>query len=579
MMTLRSGPSAVLFVTSLMALSAAHGKDIYVAASGGNNQNSGASPSAPLATIAAASALAGPGDNVNLIAGQYNEAIVPVNSGTQGRPITYQSYGGQAVISKVNVGILVSSRAYLTFNGIGVNGTSPAPNATVNTFVAIQNSSNIVVRNGTFKFANGWAGIDVSGRYVPDGRYWQNYTSAAVDGTSSYITIEDNVVDNVGLYQKPSGNVIQVQYGTVQHVLVQRNTVTHGGHNLVEFDSDYGVLQDNVLNNFYGDLVGGDTGYRIMEVQGSYNVVQRNFMAHARMGGGGYVPPVAAVRGNQNIIRLNVMFDSIRSGIVTWCASSASTVTNGRIYNNTLDQLGGEGWSMWAYAGCDTLGGFVFANNLVANSRVNPGQVSSVTVWDADLVFVPVTPGSSQQPGATLQSLVKGNQFAPRTPGPAYVMLMGADGRIPLSAAAGKYTNLFVKNQEARAQFVGASLSAAADFQLSPGSPGHGTGVFLTQAVGAGTSNLLPVQYSLYFSDGNGVMLGDMIQLQGGTATAQIVSIDRKSNTLTLSSPVTFTNGQGIALPYSGSAPDVGAGQVSPAGIRPMPPGNVQLTH
>ena len=88
MMTLRSGPSAVLFVTSLMALSAAHGKDIYVAASGGNNQNSGASPSAPLATIAAASALAGPGDNVNLIAGQYNEAIVPVNSGTQGRPIT-----------------------------------------------------------------------------------------------------------------------------------------------------------------------------------------------------------------------------------------------------------------------------------------------------------------------------------------------------------------------------------------------------------------------------------------------------------------------------------------------------------
>ena len=578
-MTLRSGPSAVLFVALLMALSAAHGKDIYVAASGGNDQNSGAAPSAPLATIAAASARATPGDNVNLMAGQYNEAIVPVNSGTLGRPITYQSYGGQAVISKVNVGILVSSQAYITFNGINVNGTSPAPNATVNCFVAIQNSNNIIVRNGAFKFANGWAGIDVSGRYVPDGRYWENYTSAAVDGTSSYITIEDNVIDNVGTYTKPSGNVIQVKYGTVQHVLVQRNTLTHGGHNLVEFDSDYGVLQDNFLNNFYGDTIGGDTGYRSLEVQGSYNVVQRNFMEHARMGGSGYVPPVASVRGNQNIVRLNVFFDSIRAGIISWCGSGAPTVTNGRIYNNTFDQLGGEGFSMWVYAGCETMGGFVFANNVVANSRANPGQVSSVMVWDADLVFVPVTTGSTQQPGPTLQSLAKGNQFAPRTPGPAYVLLMGADGRIPLSAAAGKYSNLFVKNQEARPQFVGASLSAAADFQLAAGSPGHGTGVFLTQAVGAGTSNLVPVQDSLYFSDGNGVMPGDMIQLQGGTATAQVVSIDRKSNTLTLSSPVTFTNGQGIALPYSGSAPDVGAGQVSPAGIRPMPPANVQLTH
>ena len=81
-MTLRSGPSAVLFVTLLTALSAAYGKDIYVAASGGNDQNSGAAASAPLATIAAASARAAPGDNVYLMAGQYNQPIVAASSGT-----------------------------------------------------------------------------------------------------------------------------------------------------------------------------------------------------------------------------------------------------------------------------------------------------------------------------------------------------------------------------------------------------------------------------------------------------------------------------------------------------------------
>ena len=131
---------------------------------------------------------------------------------------------------------------------------------------------------------------------------------------------------------------------------------------------------------------------------------------------------------------------------------------------------------------------------------------------DADLVFVPVTPGSSRQPGPTVQSIVKGNLFAPKTPEPAYVMLMDADGRIPLSVAATRYPDLFLKNQEARPRFVGANPSVAADFQLSSGSPGRGTGVFLTQAVGAGNSNLLRVQDSLYFSDGNGIVPGDMVE-------------------------------------------------------------------
>jgi len=583
-MILRTARSAALLVTLLTTAFAAWGNDIYVSAARGSDKNSGASPSEPLATIAAASKRATPGDNVYLVAGQYNEPIIPVRSGTKDHPITYQSYGGRAVISNVNVGILVSSQAYLTFNGISVNGTNPPPNATVNSWVAIQNSSNIIVRNGTFKYANGWGGIDISGRYIPDGRFWANYAAAAVEGTSSYVRIEDNTLDYVGDYSKPSGNVIQVEYGRVQHILIQRNTITHGGHNLVEFDSDYGVLQDNILNNSYHDTVGGDTGYRSLEVQGSYNIVQRNFMAHARLGGGGYVAPIASVRGNQNIVRQNVMFDGIRSGIVTWCGDSASTVTTARIYNNTFDQIGGEGWSVWVYTGCDTMGNFVFANNLVANSRANPGTLPGVrsaggAIMDADLVFVPVTPGSSRQPGPTVQSIVKGNVFAPKTPEPAYVMLMDADGRIPLSVAATRYPELFVKNQEARPRFVGANPSAAADFQLAPGSPGRGTGVFLTQAVGSGTSNVLRVQDSLYFSDGNGVVPGDMIQLQGTTGTAQILSIDRKSNTLTLGSPVTFRDGQGVALPYSASAPDVGVDLASPAAVRPMPPSNVSIGH
>src|SRR5262249_43008808 len=110
-----------LLVGLLTVSMVAEGKDIYVAATGGSDDNSGSSPSAPLATIAAASNRAAPGDNVHLMSGQYHEAIVPVSSGTADKPITYQSYGrGAAVISGVKVGILVSSQSYITFDGINV---------------------------------------------------------------------------------------------------------------------------------------------------------------------------------------------------------------------------------------------------------------------------------------------------------------------------------------------------------------------------------------------------------------------------------------------------------------------------
>src|SRR5262249_39194730 len=126
------------------------------------------------------------------------------------------------------------------------------------------------------------------------------------------------------------------------------------------------------------------------------------------------------------------------------------------------------------------------------------------------LVLIPLAGGSS----ATGQSIVKGNLFAPAAGGPAHV-ITGRDGRIPLRTAASKYPQSFIANTEARPTLISAKPAVAADFQLAPGSPGRGAGVFLTNAVGSGTSNHLPVRDSLYFSDGNGLVPGDMIQLQG----------------------------------------------------------------
>ena len=270
-----------LFAVSVVA--AASAKDIYVSPSG-DDSSAGNSAAAPLRTIAAASSRAAAGDTVHLGAGQYGEPVVPVASGTAGAPITY-SGSGQAVISNVQVGILVSSKAYIVLDGISVNGQNSSPNSTVRSFAVVQNSNHITIRNVVFRHAGDWAGVDISSYFSSDGRYYAYLPKGSwQQGSTSNVTIEDSTLDDVGDYASAYGDVIQVGPGT-SHILIQRNTITHGGHDLVEFDSDFGVLQNNTLNNSYADIVGGDTGYRSIEVQGSFNLIQGNLLTGARQGG------------------------------------------------------------------------------------------------------------------------------------------------------------------------------------------------------------------------------------------------------------------------------------------------------
>jgi hypothetical protein len=67
------------------------------------------------------------------------------------------------------------------------------------------------------------------------------------------------------------------------------------------------------------------------------------------------------------------------------------------------------------------------------------------------------------------------------------------------------------------------------------------------------------------------VVAGDLIQLQGQTATAQVVSNDWVNHVLYLNATLSWTNGQGVSLPYYGTAPDQGAFEYV-QGSAPEPP-------
>lgn len=548
------GVAAILL--SMSAVAAA--KDIYVSPSG-SDSNAGSSSSAALKTIAAASRQAYAGDTVWLTAGQYSESIIPARSGTSSSPITYKRYGtGSAKIIDASSGanetaIYISGLSDIVIDGIDADGVQNGPSANLNSFVTIAGSTRIVIRNGVYRRANGWAGIEVRDQ-------------------SSYVTIEDNDLDMIGVFYgsngEQQGEGILVQYGNPHHVLVQRNKVSHAGHDCITIGGQYNVAQDNYMNNDWSDVIGQAGGYRNAVVFGSNNVFQRNYMTGSgpTLGSRDYAA-LLKVEGSNNIVRGNVFanayYMAIQSDAGDWTPSGSKDY----IYNNTFYKLGGSAWMVGVYAGYYRSDD-VFKNNLVYESRQSPLNSNhdyEVSLWVSEAGL-----------GTTARSTVVNNLFYPAQGKEPRVYSDTNLGGVSVSAAESAYPSYFSKNFKAVPQFASSARAKVADFTLSTSSEGVDRGAYLTTVSSSGRSTTVPIQDPYYFSDGLGITTGDTVQLQGSTTRAKVTRVDYSARTLVLDTAVSFSSGQGIALSYGGSAPDVGAAE---AGVRnaPMAPGGVRL--
>jgi len=122
----------------------------------------------------------------------------------------------------------------------------------------------------------------------------------------------------------------------------------------------------------------------------------------------------------------------------------------------------------------------------------------------------------------------------------------------------------FSDNTQKDPQFVN---SDGRDFHLRPNSSMIDAGGFLTVVVGeSGSGRQMAVEDASYFYAGNGIQgeVGDLIRLEGRESDIRIVDVDYEKNVLGLSESITWKEGQGVSLPYSGSRPDMGAFEFTP---------------
>jgi len=530
-------PGAIVLV---LLSTPARAADIFVAP-GGSDENSGASPSIPLRTIAAASDKAHPGDHIQLMPGRYLEAIRPIRSGQPDNPIIYRGYGaGRAIISGSSAtylesGVAIGGVSNIVIDGVDVDGVAPWPNARIGHFATVSDASHIVIRNGNFRYAHGWHGI-------------------GVEGASDFVTIEDNVIDQVGAYDGGSGTDKGSDLGdsvsigsAAQHVLVQRNRLNHGGHNLLRVAGRNCVVQDNIFDNDWRDVLGGDAGQRSAAFMGRDNLIQRNLFSGARRSSDSARNPLFKVEGTGNVARQNVGFDSIAFGV-----QSANDREHGatylRIYNNTFYRLGSAGWRLIQFTTSTDVGHNAFVNNLLVDANTGrDGKSDAIfSVADANL-------------GPTAASTMFGNIVYASSGRQPTVDLHGFDGVLPLTAAQLKYPDLFWNNGSPVVRFKVSSPRTMSDFDLQPDSMGVDRGEFLTRTTVAGTSRQLRLQDARYFVDGFGLIEGDLLQLEGTDRRARVTAVDYVSNVVTLAEEIEFSAGQGVALAYSGSRPDVGA--------------------
>jgi hypothetical protein len=98
----------------------------------------------------------------------------------------------------------------------------------------------------------------------------------------------------------------------------------------------------------------------------------------------------------------------------------------------------------------------------------------------------------------------------------------------------------------------------ALNFSLQAASPAIGKGVILACAKNAGSGKTISVTNADYFSDGFGIGNGDLIVV--GNNRVNITAIDYMNHSISIDRDINWNANDAVSFPFTGIAPDMGAG-------------------
>lgn len=478
------------------------------------NRNCSGSDGDAYNTLAEAANAATAGDVVVIRAGTYGQQLRPARSGNAQAYITFKGYGGETatITTGEDIAIDISDRDYIILEGLTIDQTR---------WLEAENAHYNIIRYNTF--SNSWAtGTTGNVRFISS-TYNKILYNTITEGNDNLILIDSD------------------------YNLVQGNTIAEGDHSLWGVRcGNFNVIRDNYFSNTnqkIGEVY--DCGADTSAVPNAFDATKHNLIEGNEFAKTSAYYSTSGANGIQyagqnGIIRRNVLHNCGVGLGMQYYSDEALYVRHNRVYQNVFYDNSCAGVAVSSGEQDD-----IFKNNILYWNKGISGDCFGT--GPAQVVYKGAITGYSFQ-NNNIINLTSGENVIHEQFG------VGA----ALSYFQTSFPAAYADNFEVAPGFVDA---AGADFSLTAASNMIDTGAFLTHTAAAGSGAVVPVLDAGYFYDGFGIEgeVGDLIRFEGQSVTARITGVDYNANTLTLDESATWTAGQGIALAYSGSRPDLGA--------------------
>ena len=538
-------------VTIIVSCLSLHAATYYVAPNGSSaNQGTLASPW----DVATANNVVDAGDTVMLLDGVYplNTMINPANTGIVVKPIIFRTQNKHgAVFSSDNNAtppIKLDGKNHITFDGLKVRNSRR--------WFQIENASHITMMNCDMQNDIGIAQSYTIGRF-----YFCHYVhivGCSFAGGSDLVKL--NTGDNHLIEDNFFGDALHTSLVLlgVKHSRICKNTFRNRLWRSMEVEtqrespyrwSAFNVIEDNDFQFSFNGI----------QYAGNSSIIRRNVFRHSLtafsfanyLGGVGDVPEAWYDANNRfyNNVIAECGYNSIVQDTIATNAANGYDVAESVDTSAVALDIKTNLFNPTVVTTINPQPKFednILLNNVFyKNANIDHAELGNVAYhlgWNTDASQAHAHHNIFYT-GLNQVKVIRHDDESP-----------SANRTGTLSFYEGRYPSQIHDNNEDDPGFTDA---ANGDFKLLAGSNGIDAGSFLTTARNGGTGTVIEVVDALYFSDGVGLITGDLIRI--GVETATLIDVDYSTNTLTVDVPMTWVVGAAVSLDYSGMAPDIGA--------------------